>query len=94
MLHIYSRPLTIILGALLLLMQYELWFAEGGIAEIHRLNSSIFAVEEQNTDLRDRNKILAADVEDLKHGDEAVEERARMDLGMIKKNELYYQVID
>lgn len=94
MLHIYSRPLTIILGVLLLFMQYELWFAEGGIAEIHRLKQAIFAAEEQNTDLTERNKILAADVDDLKHGDEAVEERARIDLGMIKKNELYYQIID
>lgn len=94
MLHIYSRPLTIVLSALFLLLQYELWFAEGGIAEIHRLKQAILSVEEQNTDLKERNTILAADVNDLKHGDEAVEERARVDLGMIKKNELYYQIID
>jgi cell division protein FtsB len=93
MLRINSKALSTVFAILLLFLQYELWFASGGISEVWHLKHDIVAINEQNLELRDRNAILTADVENLKEGNEAIEERARMDLGMIKKNETFYQVV-
>lgn len=79
---------------LLSFLQYEIWFANGSVCEIHRIKLQTVKMEEQNKELQEKNAILAADVTDLKKGDEAVEERARMDLGMLKKNEVFYQIIN
>lgn len=78
---------------LLIALQYALWFSTGGIVQIWRLNQAIAASEQNNAERTERNDILEAEVEDLKSGNEAIEERARNDLGMIKKNETFYQVV-
>lgn len=78
--------------SLFLIFQYALWFSSGGLIQIWHLRQKITALEEQNKQLQNRNTMLAADVNDLKQGKEAIEERARNDLGMVKSNETFYQV--
>jgi cell division protein FtsB len=94
MLSLSARPLTVLLGILIIFLQYEIWSPDGGISQVWKLKQSIATVKEQNKELQEKNMILAADVEDLKHGDESIEEHARMDLGMTKKNEVFYQIVD
>ncbi len=76
------KILIAVLVALLLTLQYRLWVADGGLAEVYRLKQEIAAQEERNARLRERNEALAAEVRDLKKGMEAVEARARSELGM------------
>lgn len=83
-----------ILIALFLLLQYELWFSRGGLLTIYRLQHHIVSQQSENKQLSDRNAALLSDIKDLKKGDESVEEHARNDLGMMKENEVFYQVTD
>ena len=78
---------------LLVLLQYRLWFGDGSVREVARLQTEIAAQDEQNARLRERNRTLAAEVQDLKKGTTAIEERARTDLGMVGKSETFYQVV-
>lgn len=88
------RWLTLSLAVLLALLQYALWFGDGGLRDMWRLESRVAEQETENERLRQRNDALAAEVKDLKTGLEAVEARARLELGMIKDDEVFYQVID
>lgn len=83
-----------ILLFLLLILQYTLWLGEGGLVRVWSLNEQVAVQEEENAKLRERNRALEAEVLDLKQGLEAIEERARTDLGMIKKNETFHQVVE
>ena len=78
---------------LLVLLQYRLWFGDGSVREVAQLQTQISSQEEQNARLRERNRTLAAEVQDLKKGTTAIEERARTDLGMVGKSETFYQVV-
>ena len=78
---------------LLVLLQYRLWFGDGSVREVAQLQTQISSQEEQNAKLRERNRTLAAEVQDLKKGTTAIEERARTDLGMVGKSETFYQVV-
>ena len=80
-----------LIGALLLL-QYRIWFSGDGVSEVLRLRTAVASQEAENQKLSERNRQLAAEVRDLKHGDAALEERARTDLGMIGHNETFFQV--
>lgn len=82
------------LSALLIALQYPLWFGNGGVLAVWELKREIAAQREENARLTERNQALAAEVIDLKEGLAAIEERARIELGMIKKGETFYQVID
>jgi cell division protein FtsB len=88
------RLLLVILIALLLLLQFRLWVGEGSLAEVWRLKQAVEAQNSENETLRERNKALEAEVQDLKKGLSAIEERARSELGMIKEGETFYQVIE
>ncbi len=77
----------------LVLLQYRLWFSDGGMREVTQLRAEITAQRQENDTLRERNRTLAAEVQDLKKGTVAIEERARTDLGMIGKGETFYQVV-
>lgn len=87
------RWVTLILVALILLLQYPLWFGKGGWLKVWGLNKQVEAQTQANQRAKERNAALDADVRDLKKGTEAIEERARNDLGMIKHNEVFFQVI-
>ena len=88
------RWLTLILIALLLGLQYKLWVGEGSIAEIWSLHQAGELQRDENERLKERNAALEAEVQDLKQGLGAVEERARTELGMIKEGEVFYQIVE
>jgi cell division protein FtsB len=88
------RAIVYGLAALLVLLQWPLWFGNGGAWTVWRLSRQIAAQQEENARLRERNRVLAAEVIDLKSGLAAVEERARAELGMIKRGETFFHVID
>ncbi|WP_040731094.1 cell division protein FtsB [Thiocapsa marina] len=88
------RLLILVLILLLAGLQFRLWVGEGSLAEVHGLKSEIAAQEEELIRLRARNQELQAEVMDLREGVEALEERARRDLGMIKPGEIFIQVIE
>lgn len=79
---------------LLLILQYKLWFGDGNLREVWRLESAIEKQQQENVHLHERNAALEAEVKDLKEGMQAIEERARNELGMIKKGETFYQIIE
>ena len=82
-----------ILVLALLGLQYRLWISDDGVNEVRRLETAVLAQEHENAELAARNAQLAAEVENLKKGLDAVEERARSDLGMVRANETFYQVV-
>ncbi|MCI0505574.1 MAG: cell division protein FtsB [Gammaproteobacteria bacterium] len=88
------KALVAILIVLLLILQYKLWFGDGNMREVWQLQAAIEAQKKENEKLRERNAALEAEVQDLKQGLEAIEERARSELGMIKKGETFYQIIE
>ncbi len=84
------RYLVIVLLVLLGYLQYRLWMAEGGFVDVARLNKEIARQERENAALRERNRILLAEVESLKEGVDTLEERARTDMGMVKEGETFF----
>ena len=83
-------------GALLiavLLLQHRLWLSGDGVHELTRLSAAVERQKAENSELAERNQQLAAEVSDLKAGMAAIEERARSELGMIGRNETFYQVV-
>jgi cell division protein FtsB len=87
------KILLCILIIVLLGLQYRLWIGEGSVASVHRLHQEINAQRTENEQLQQRNQLLSAEVFALKEGTEAIEERARVDLGMIKKGETFFMVV-
>jgi cell division protein FtsB len=87
------KPLAYILAGLVLALQYPLWIGKGSWTRVWELDRQIEAQRATNANLKQRNDALDADVRDLKEGTEAVEERARLELGMIRKDEVFYQVV-
>ena len=87
------KPLAIVLATLLVALQYPLWIGKGSWLRVWELDRSLTQSREQNAKLKSRNDALDAEVRDLKQGLEAVEERARLELGMIRKDEIFYQVV-
>ena len=88
------KKLTAILLTLIGLLQYRLWFGDGNILELHRLSDHIEELRREGAKRRERNAALEAEVMDLKQGTDAIEERARQDLGMIKEGEVFVQIIE
>ena len=86
--------LLLALALLLASLQYKLWYGNGGQREVEALRAQVAAQDAENRKLQARNDALAAEVADLKAGGEAVEERARSELGMVKPGETFYRVID
>ena len=89
-----TRWLILFLILLLGLLQYRLWVGEGSLEELHTLRAQIEEYRAELERLKARNLALAADVQDLKTGLEAIEDRARSELGMIQRGEVFLQVIE
>lgn len=87
-----GRLLLWLAAGVFLVLQFKLWFGEGGIADVHRIKQAVAQQQAENLVLRQRNAVLEAEVNDLKNGQAAIEERARLDLGMIKDDETFYLV--
>ncbi|MFA7665470.1 MAG: cell division protein FtsB [Burkholderiaceae bacterium] len=86
------RTLAVILSGLLVLIQYPLWLGKGGWLRVWELDRQIAQQRVVNGRLAARNDALAAEVDDLREGRQAVEERARYDLGMIRPGEIFVQI--
>ena len=88
------RLILVAVTALLLLIQLPLWLGKGGWLRVWDLDKQVTAAQKRNDELKARNAKLGSEVQDLKQGTGAVEERARFELGMIKENEIFVQVLD
>ena len=88
------RLITIILATLLLLIQYPLWFGKGGWLRAWELDRQVEAAQKNNEELKARNNKLRSEVQDLQVGTEALEERARYELGMVRKGEVFVQIVE
>jgi cell division protein FtsB len=87
------RVLATCLVVLIVALQYPLWFGKGGWTRVRDLERSLALQNDSNARLKARNDALDAEVRDLKEGNDAIEERARLELGMIKRDETFYQVV-
>src|SRR3954463_7048824 len=85
--------LAVGLLTVVLALQYRLWMSEDGVRELARLDAAVERQKAENEELEARNEQLVAEVADLKAGMAAIEERARSELGMIGRNETFYQVV-
>jgi cell division protein FtsB len=88
------KAIIIALIFLVALLQYEFWFAKGSVRTAIKLKHDISAQAKENQKLDGRNVAIAADIKDLKKGNESIEEHARNDLGMVKEGETFYRVVD
>ena len=82
----------LILIALVVLLQYPLWLGKGGWLRVWEVDRQLHAQREENLRLEQRNAALAAEANDLKSGNEAIEERARFELGLTRPGEIYVQI--
>ena len=82
------------LVGILLGLQYPLWLGDGGVLALWKLKQEIAVQKQENSGLKERNLALEAEVRDLKEGYEALEERARAELGMVRRGETLYQIIE
>ena len=87
------RWISLILTALILLLQYPLWLGKGGWLKVWDIDQQVEAQKKINQQTQARNAVLDAEVRDLKQGTEAIEERARSELGMVKPDEVFFQII-
>ncbi|HKC45860.1 MAG TPA: cell division protein FtsB [Burkholderiales bacterium] len=88
------RALAFTLAALLLLIQYPLWLGKGGWVRAWDIDSQLASEKARNDALQARNEALDAEVRDLKQGLEAIEERARFELGMVRQDEVFFQIVE
>ena len=88
------RWVSLILAVLILLLQYPLWLGKGGWLKVWDLDRQVEAQKKINLQTQTRNAVADAEVRDLKQGTEAVEERARSELGMVKRDEVFFQIVD
>jgi cell division protein FtsB len=87
------KPLSLVLAGLIVALQYPLWIGKGSWTRVWEMDRQLVESRDNNARLKARNDALDAEVRDLKEGTEALEERARLELGMIRKDETFYQVI-
>ena len=88
------KIIAFVLLFLLIWLQYKIWLQDGGIPEVIQIQQEVEEVKTEVQQLQERNSSLDAEVKDLKKGLDAIEERARSEMGMIKQGEVYYQVIE
>ena len=87
------KLLTLSLAALVIALQYPLWLGKGSWLRVSELDQALAQQRATTASLKARNEALDAEVRDLKEGQDAIEERARLELGMIKRDETFYQVV-
>ena len=87
-----KRLIPVILLVLLVILHAQLWFGRGSVPNVAQMQVRLDAQKEKNAQARLANERLGSEVRDLKEGVEMVEERARMELGMVKPNEIYVQI--
>ena len=88
------RSMVVILIVALMSLHYKLWLGDGSVLQWKQLEKKIVVQKEKNQALSSRNRALEADILELQSGEQALEEQARYELGMVKNNETYYQFIE
>lgn len=88
------KALSLVLIALIALIQYPLWLGKGSWFRVWEVDQQIKSQRDKNVKLQTRNTVLDAEVRDLKQGTEAIEERARSELGMIRQDEIFFQLLE
>jgi cell division protein FtsB len=86
------RWLALIFLTLILALQYPMWLGKGGWFNVRELSAKLAAQRDRNAEIKARNAALDAEVRDLKQGVEAIEERARSELGMVRQDEMFFQL--
>ena len=89
----FKKMMMLALVVLIGTLQYRLWFGKNSIADYRTMQSQVDDLSGQNANLKQRNNLLKADIEDLQLGLESMEERARNELGMIKQGETFYRIL-
>jgi cell division protein FtsB len=88
------RTLSIVFATLIILLQYPLWLGKGGWVRVWEIDRQVMAQKNGNATMRARNAALDAEVRDLKQGYDAIEERARYELGMIRQDEIFFHILE
>jgi len=88
-----NKWIAVLLITLLGALQYRLWFGKNSISDYKGMQVQIQSLEQQNANLKQRNQLLKADIDDLQLGIESMEERARNELGLIKEGETFYRIL-
>ncbi len=88
------RPIFVVLLLVLIGLQYKLWLGDGSVMQWLHLEHKLSAEEQENKKLAARNLAVEADIMELKSGEQALEEQARYELGMVKDGEVYYQFVE
>ena len=88
------KILLVVLVILTIGLQYRLWTGQGSLAHVHQLEKQIIKQRAENERLKERNRMLAAEVEALKNGTDAIEAAAREELGLIKDGETFYKIVE
>ena len=88
------RTLSIVFATLIILLQYPLWLGKGGWLRVWEIDRQVTAQKNGNATLRMRNDALDVEVRDLKQGYDAIEERARYELGMIRQDEIFFHILE
>lgn len=87
------RVLTLVAIAIVLMLQYRIWFGQNGLQDLRELRQEVARQAQANESLQQRNQLLAADIDDLRTALEAVEERARNELGLVRPDETFFRLI-
>jgi cell division protein FtsB len=88
------KVLVSVLVVLFLILQFNLWVGEGSFSQLRELDAQVEEQQEENLNLAERNQELEGEVVDLKEGQDAIEERARSEFGMVKEGETLYIIVD
>ncbi|MCP4321855.1 MAG: cell division protein FtsB [Psychromonas sp.] len=87
------RLFFLILIVLFALEQYHLWWGKNGLQDNHHLQEAVMLAEASNAELKQRNNMMFSEIDDLKRGSEAIEERARNELGLVKEGETFFRIV-
>jgi cell division protein FtsB len=87
------RLFVFLMLCLLVLLQYHLWFGKNGLGDRHALQEEVTLILENNSELRQRNQMMYSEIKDLKEGTDAIEERARNELGLVKEGETFFRIV-
>lgn len=87
------RILIFLLATLLVFFQYNLWFGKNGYSDFKNTQEKVIKMKQENHQLRTQNQLIFAQIKDLKTGQDAIEEQAREEYDMMKKNEVFYRLV-
>ena len=91
--RLFMRLFVFFLLCLFALLQYHLWFGKNGLQDRHVLQQEVALILENNSESKQRNQMMFSEIKDLKEGTDAIEERARNELGLVKEGETFFRIV-